>query len=95
MSTLTVALNDDLTWTVGPPLSDELGEKLFAPSSGQPSLVFLREFLQVAAHRASEDAQLQSAVNNLAGRNESTMVHLTWNRKENAVSELAQHGEHG
>jgi hypothetical protein len=82
MGTLTVTLNDDLTWTIGPPLSGELSEKLFAGSPERPSLVFVREFLRVAAHRANEDAQLQIAVDNLAARESSTMVVLTWNGDE-------------
>jgi hypothetical protein len=84
MGTLTVALNDELTWTVGPPLSGELKDKLLARSE-RPGLVFVREFLQVAAQRAPEDVQLQSAVNMLAAREDSTMVRLTWNTEEDVA----------
>ena len=44
MGTLTVALNDQLRYTIGPPLADEIGRKVLG--KGEAALVLARDVLK-------------------------------------------------
>jgi hypothetical protein len=89
MGRLTVALNEQISWTIDTPPIRRARE---APVRSRPeqAFVFAREFLRAAAPMAGHHPELQRAVNEIATEEESTMVLLTWEREIDLVREMGE-----
>ena len=78
MGTLTVALNDQLRYTIGPPLADEIGRKVLG--KGEAALVLARDVLKAGGDELTQNRRYRNLVEDLEPDrpNGGLMVDVSW-----------------
>ena len=80
MGTLTVALQDQLRYTIGPPLADEIRRKLLG--KGKAALVFARDVLEAGGGELTQNPRYRNLVEDLEPDrpNDGLKVDVEWKR---------------
>ena len=81
MGKLTVALNDQLRYTIEAPLADKIGGEVLAEFEGRPGLVFAHEILAAGGNELRQDPRYSRLVYDLdEPDDDSLMVDVAWQR---------------
>ena len=80
MGKLTVELNDYQSWTIEPPLADEIGKQVLAIKRKPPSaLVFARDVLAAGGSELRDDPKFRELVEYLEEpEDDARIVGLSW-----------------